>query len=252
MDRRKHVQVQEVKELRLSLREDSRRIDGAIEAVRPHARDMSPPDIRGLLVNELRARGLMLPPPAVDSLVDQLIAGTGATGWMRRLVRGVTGGAELANSLAKFPGAATGHASPPGLLGMHQILSDPRRQPAEVTLDPGAQETLSIPAHDVMNVWLRLSSPQGPRPGPAGASPETHPGEDNPVEVYLGDQRIGVLSPQARQAYLADVERSRDADLMPVTLAIRSKASNSSWRLHVGRPLHPIPKGQDAGSGSPS
>lgn len=50
------------------------RIDAALDAARAGTQGRNREQIRELLVAELRASGLMLPPPSVDALVDRLAA----------------------------------------------------------------------------------------------------------------------------------------------------------------------------------
>jgi hypothetical protein len=53
-----------------------RRIDAAIQAARAAARgERGRADVRELLVAELGTRGLMMPPPMVDLMVDDVTAG---------------------------------------------------------------------------------------------------------------------------------------------------------------------------------
>lgn len=68
-----------------------RGLDAALDAARAEAQGRNRDQTRELLVAELRARGLMLPPPEVDSLVDLITAGPA-----QRQAQRLTGLANLA------------------------------------------------------------------------------------------------------------------------------------------------------------
>jgi len=55
--------------------------------------------------------------------------------------------------------------------------------------------------------------------------------------VYYGEERVGVLAPEASDAYRQAVREAYDAGLVPVIEATRSQADDGSWNLRLGIPL---------------
>jgi hypothetical protein len=96
-----------------------------------------------------------------------------------------------------------------------------------VILSPEAQDPLAVGEADIFDVWLDCA---GPEPD-SGA-----PGDDEPISVFRGEQRVGLLGPQASRAYHHAVQEAREAGLVPVTVTTRSKASDGSWQLNLGLP----------------
>lgn len=206
------------------MRSDFRRIDEAKAAVRSRARGMSALEVRGLLVREMKARGMMLPPPIIDFYVKEIMLGGGPTRGLRRAHHGLANTAKFTIAVGRFLRSATDNGTAPELEidGMRQVLSDPRRRRAEVMLDAGVAELLSICAHDLISVWLDRAA-----------------GTDG-IAVFLGDDRVGLLGDEGNQAYGAAVDQAHDVNEILVTLALRSRADDGSWQMHIGLPFFPL------------
>jgi hypothetical protein len=122
---------------------------------------------------------------------------------------------------------------------------------AEVILDPNAQDPLAIGAGDEMDngiieVWLDYHG-SGRGLGDDGRGAVGEPGitGDETLVVYYGEDRVGVLEPEASDAYRQAVCAAYDAGLIPVISATRSQADDGSWHLRLGMP---IPGRIDSGS----
>jgi hypothetical protein len=144
----------------MSSQERSRRLGEAMEAARSAARGMSCDEARGRIVAELRAHGIMLPPPSVDLILYDVMLGTGVAGRARRAAWHLGNAADLAGYAIRFLSAAARRQPLPrwDLGGVRSLKWDPHVR-AEVILDANAQESIAIGASDetddgIMEVWL--------------------------------------------------------------------------------------------------
>lgn len=211
-----------------------RRIDAALDAVRAGAAGRNPEQTRGLLVAELRARGIMLPPPSVDSLVDLITAGPA-----QRQAQRLTGLAKLAGLAVRTLNAAIQHQPFPSwnisaVRLVHSTL--PFRPPIEVILDPDASEHLAVGDDDSIDVWFGLATPSS---SGEHTQPEVKDTADQPVAVFRGDYQIGVLDPDASAAWRPLVQESRDENRTVTTYAARRQTDTGEWRLLIGLPYAP-------------
>lgn len=210
------------------------RIDAALDAARDGAQGRDREQTRELLVAELRARGLMLPPQEVDSLVEHIAAGP-----VHRQAQRLTGVAKLAGVAVRSLTAAIEHRPLPrwnvsAVRLVHSTL--PFRPPIEVILDPDASQHLAIGDADTIDVWLGLTAPSssGER-----TRPDAKDTTDQPVAVFRGEYQVGVLDPDASAAWRPLVEESHDENGTVATYAARRQADNGEWRLLIGLPYAP-------------
>jgi hypothetical protein len=114
---------------------------------------------------------------------------------------------------------------------------------AAVILDPNAQDPLAIGAGDetdngIIEVWLDYpGSGRGLGDDGRGAAGEPGIPGDETLAVYYGEERVGVLGPEAGDAYRQAVRAAYDAGLIPVISATRSHADDGSWHLRLGKPI---------------
>jgi hypothetical protein len=218
---------------------DHRLIDEAIKVARGRLNELSRQETRALLVKELKERGLMLPPPLVDYYLNDVVLGAGTSAKVHRLGQGAVGASRLVSSIIRaFRQGVEQHEVPGlGIPGMRQLVWDPRRR-TKIILDSNANELLAIPRHDMISIWFDFLKPTGDLRSSAGA-PETslQVYADSPVLAFLGDERVGMLGPEASEAYRALVQQSWADEVTPVTVAIRSRDSAGAWQLDVGLPL---------------
>jgi hypothetical protein len=177
--------------------------------------------------------------------------GTGAAGGIRRAAWHLTNAADLAGHAIRFISAAARHQPlPPCDFGGARYLKPDLHVQADVILDPAAQESLAvgydniigddiaISGGDVTEVWLsHPGSGRGPATGAHGAGSEPAPGDDQPLVVYYGEERVGVLRPEASNAYRQAVREAHDAGVIPIIPATRSQADDGSWHLRLGVPM---------------
>jgi hypothetical protein len=131
-------------------RERSRRVGEAIEAARSAARGKSRAGARRRIVAELKAHGIMLPPPSVDLILHDVMLGTGAAGGIRRTAWHLGNAADLAGLAVRFISAAARRQSLPRWdLGGVRRLGPAPYVLADVILDPTAQESLAVGAGDI-------------------------------------------------------------------------------------------------------
>ena len=141
-------------------RERSRRVGEAIEAARSAARGKSCDEARRQIVAELKAHGIVLPPPSVDLILHDVMLGTGAAGGIRRTAWHLGNAADLAGLAVRFISAAARRQSLPcGDLGGVRRLGPAPHVPTDVILDPTAQESLAVGVGDItdsgtIEVWL--------------------------------------------------------------------------------------------------
>jgi hypothetical protein len=207
-----------------------RRIDAAVDAARAGARGRNRGQARELLVAELRARGLMLAPPVVDSLVERITAGPA-----QRQAQSVAALARLAGLAVRSLSAAMRHQQMPSwnVLPVRLVPSRLSFDPIEVIIDPDAREHLAVGACDTIDVWLELaelSSSGQP------IEPEVKDTAQQPVAVFRGEYRIGVLDPDASAAWRPLIHKGRDESRTVATYAARRQAGNGQWRLLIGLP----------------
>jgi hypothetical protein len=205
-------------------------MDEAIRAVRSSAGSLSQSEVRQRLWEELRARGIMPAPPVVDRLVDDIMLGTGAAGRVRRSAKRLGAAAELAGLGARLASAGLRQRPLPrwDSGGMRWVQPDPRVR-ERVSLDPAAGEALAVGEDDAVEVWLDEARPDPGAEVSASAA-------EQPIVVFRGQQRIGVLGPEASHAYRHAIHEAREAGLTPVTLATRGRDDDGTWHLHLGPP----------------
>ena len=194
-----------------------RRIDAAIQAARAAARgERRRADVRELLVAELGTRGLMMSPPLVDLMVDVVVAGP-----MRRLAFQ----AKLGGFAVRFLSAAVRHQTLPrwDARPTRLVYSGLPFRPVDVILDQGAGRHLDVGDADTFEIWFGLSS----------AGPDQAP---QPVIVFRGDYRVGVLDSEASTAWSALVHDGGGTGQTVLTFATRQRTGNGGWRLLTGLP----------------
>lgn len=228
-------------------REMLRRFNEAIEAARSAAPGMSRGEVRQRVVAELRARGIVVPPPTADLIVHDIMLGTGAAGGIRRSAWHLANAADLAGRGIRFLSAAVRHQPLPrwDLLGVRHLKPDLSVQ-EDVILDPAAQESLTVAGTsfhdediaifggDVIEVWL---SDPGSGRGPASDGADSEPpaaAAEEPLVVYYGEDRVGVLGPGASNVYRQAVRDAHDAGVIPVLPAVRRQADDGLWHLRLG------------------
>jgi hypothetical protein len=233
------------------VRERSRRLDEAVEAARSAARGMSRAEARQRVVAELRARGIVMPPPGVDLIVHDIMLGTGAAGGVRRAAWHLSNAAHLAGGGIRFISAAARHQPLPRWdLGGARYLKPDLHVQEDVILDPAAQESLAVGdsnllgddiatiGGDVIEVWLGYpGSGRAPAADGHGAGSEPPAADDEPLVVYYGEERVGVLGPEASNAYRQAVREAHDAGVIPIIPATRRQADDGSWHLRLGVPI---------------
>jgi hypothetical protein len=206
-----------------------RRAKEAIEAVRSQADSLSRPEIRQQLWDELRSRGIMPAPPTVEFFVDDIMLGTGVAGRARRSAQRLGTAAELADFSIRLASAAMRHRPLPrwDAGGTRWVKPDPQLR-EQVVLDPAAHIPLAVGESDIIEVWLDYAPP-----GRDADSPGT---ADEQIAVFRGEQRVGLLGPEASHAYGRAVREAREADLIPLIFATRSRDDDGTWHLYLGLP----------------
>jgi hypothetical protein len=104
-------------------------------------------------------------------------------------------------------------------MGIHMVETDKQDELVEVAVDSWAGELLSVEEADEMGVWLRMSSE------------DAHEGGVDTVVVHCGDYRVGVLRDD--DFYREILAELRHADTLLMTEAVRSRAPDGSWQLHI-------------------
>jgi hypothetical protein len=216
-----------------------RRIDAALNAARAGAQERNRDQTRELLVAELRARGLMLPPPTVEVLVD-LIAG----GPAQRQAQRLAGQAKLAGLALRSLTAAIQHRPLPGwdVIGVRLVHSTLPFRRTEVVLDRDAAEHLAVGDADTFDVWF---GPAAPSSSDSHTRPEAKGAADQPVAVFRGGYRLGVLDPEASAAWRPLLREGHDESRTVATFATRQQADNDEWRLLIGLPHAPSQPGNE-------
>jgi hypothetical protein len=219
-----------VSEQRISSRLAFRRLNEAVRAVRAEAGGLTRAEAEQRLWEELRVRGMVPAPPVVDRLVDDIMLGAGAAGRVWRSAERLGGFAELAGFAIRLASAGLRHQPLPRLdpAGMRWVIPDPRVR-EQVNLDPAAGEALAVGEDDAVEVWLEEVSPE---PGVEVPGTDT----EQPIAVFRGQQRVGVLGPQASHAYRHSVYEAREAGLTLVSFAFRSRDDDGTWHLYLGSP----------------
>jgi len=113
---------------------------------------------------------------------------------------------------------------------MRQITWDPRRPRAPVVLDSPSPGMVAEPNLDLMSIWLREADADGVTEGSA-----EH--QQGGIEVFLGEERVGLLGPEASREYRPLVRECQEAGVIPVLLAQRRRAEDGSLSLRIGLPM---------------
>ena len=174
----------------------ARRIDAAIKAARIGAQGRTRAEARESLVAELRARGLMPPPPAVDLLV-QRVAGSP----VQRAAQRVAVQAKLGAFVLRFAGAAISHRPVPRsweATGMRHVHSRLPFQPVDVILGHDAGQHLAVGDAGTFEVWFDFAARE-PERGHGQAVDGDKGGQ--PVAVFRGEYQVGVLDGETSAAY---------------------------------------------------
>jgi hypothetical protein len=205
----------------------NRRIDDAGEAVRMGARGRSRAETRALLVAELRARGIMPPPPTVDLLVDYVAGGPA----QRVAFQAKPGGFAL-----RFLSAAIRHRPLPAwdVTATRPVPSSLPVRPVEVILSGDARQHLAVGDDDIFEVWF---APATPESAPGHAEAQGEDAADHLVAVFRGEHQVGVLDPDASAAWRPLLQESREVSQTLATFAARKQAETGEWRLLVGLPM---------------
>jgi hypothetical protein len=106
--------------------------------------------------------------------------------------------------------------------GVFSISPDTRRQ-SRVIIDPEGQEALTVGSHDIVEVWF--------------SKPVSGEGLDEPVVVFRGEERVGILDPEAANIYRSAIQHAYDSGRIPVIDAIRIHGQDDSWELYIGGPV---------------
>ena len=210
----------------------SRRIDAAVKAARIGAQGRARAEARELLVTELRARGPMPPPPAVDLLAHQVAAGPAQRAAQRVAVQ-----AKLGALVLRSAGAAIRHRPVPDAweaTGMRHVHSRLPFQPVDVIPGRDAGQHLAVGDASTFEVWFEFAARE-PERGHGQAADGGTGGQ--PVAVFRGEYQVGVLDRETSAAWRPLVEEGRDRGHIVVTSATRKHAGNGQWRLHIGLPL---------------
>ena len=209
------------------------KLDAASDTARAGLEGRSRTEVRDLLVTELRARGLMLAPPEVDLLVDNIFGGL-----LRRKAQRLAYQVRAAGFAARFLGAALSRRPLPpwDVTATRAVLSTLPVRPVEVIVDPGAIQHLSVGENDAFEVWLA--------PGTPGSADERHPADSELsapplVAVFRGSYQVGVLDRHASSAWWPVLHESQDRGQIVITSAIRKPTVNGEWQLLVGLPYRP-------------
>lgn len=155
-------------------------------------------------------------PPTVDLMVDIIVGG---------LAQRLAMQAKLGGFAVRFLSAAVRHQTLPRWdVGATRVVhSSLPFRPVDVILDQGAAQHLDVGDADTFEVWFGTGTP----------SPDQAP---QPVIVFRGDYRVGVLDPEASAAWTAQLHDSRGTGQTVVTFATRQLTDNGEWRLLTGLP----------------
>lgn len=216
---------------------DSRHIEDAIRIAGQASDGQTRPQIRQRLVEELKVRGLILAPPAVDSFVDEIVMLSGGlAGRAQHEARRMGQLGQAAVFGVQLLRAARQHRPLPRMesSGMRSVRLDPRHMREPVDLDPDAQAVLDIDTHNPIYVWFDLAGPGNH--DDAGTAARPAGGTDAPVLVFLGDYRVAKLGAAASQLYCPVVQQAREAGVILVGPAMRERADDGLWRLYIPWP----------------
>jgi hypothetical protein len=215
------------------LMHESRNAD---EAVRRTSGGESRAQVRELLLAEIRARGLPVPPEPllavrVEAIMDKQDPVTRARYSARGFgaLLGAAGDAirDLKNSFEDFT------PQPAGGRRLYLVREDKSRPATEVILDPGAEQWLAHgdikergePGHwSEIHTWL-----------------DTEEAEDqtNLVAVHVRADRVGVLGEPDARGYAQVMATARGKNQVAVVVGIRSKDPAGRWHLQIYRPERP-------------
>ena len=199
-----------------------------VARVQAEARGKSYAWTRQRLLVDLLPYELNLMPGVLDYLAEDIASRTrGLPGALRRWARARRRSMRTAGLLLRAVVALIGRRPQPHwhLFGMHVVGTSGWGAPAEVALDPWADELVAMAGTDEIIVWLGLRHGSG---GP--------PERPTRVVAYYGDYRLGVLTGDDG-FYRAILEEPGHADVRVTTDAVRSHAADGSWRLHVRTPM---------------
>jgi hypothetical protein len=215
------------------------KLDAALNTARAGLEGRSRTEARDLLVTELRARGLMLAPPEVDLLVDNIFGGV-----LQRKAQRLAWQTRAAGFAARFLGAALSRRPLPpwDVTATRAVLSTLPVRPVEVIVDLGASQHLSVGENDMFEVWLAPAAP--------GSGDERHLADSEersapPVAVFRGSYQVGVLDRHASSAWWPVLRESQDRGQIVITSAVRKPAVNGEWRLLAGFPYRPSRRPDD-------
>lgn len=208
------------------------KLDAPIDA-RAGLEGRSRTEVRDLLVTELRARGLMLAPPEVDLLVENIFGGL-----LQRKAQRLARQARAAGFTARFLGAALSRRPLPpwDVTATRAVLSTLPVRPVEVIVDPGASQHLSVGENDTFEAWF---APAAPGSGDDRRLADSEKLSAPPVAVFRGSYQVGLLDRHASGAWWPVLHESQDRGQIVITSAVRKLAVNGEWRLLVGLPYRP-------------
>lgn len=194
---------------------------GIADGVRAEAREIGYGLVRHRLVVELLLRQKILIPIIVDQVAED-IAVAGPANQVRRGIHARRVVCHTNWLLARTIMAFIARRPIPHwhILGMHVIETSESEEPLEVEVDPWAGELLAIGELDEFEVWLGMK-------GEGGRSDD--------VIVYRGDYPVGRLDDH-NWIYRGIMLEPRHSNIRIVTSAVRSKATDGSWKLRVGSP----------------
>jgi hypothetical protein len=186
-------------------------------------------ELRDLYVAELRRRDVRPPPqPFLDMQLDHALRNQGSVsmGYAEGLVVTARVGFSFAKNLWK-------HAQPTSRASTIEVYRVPHdtENNAEVELDRAAQGWIGGELDAVLLVGTGLALVDVEIEHGAPGS------DDEPVVVYVDDRRAGIISGTdvpLFQPALRDAEEMTQRLCLP---AVRSRAPDGAWRLHVSLPL---------------
>lgn len=179
-------------------------------------------------------------PPEVDLLVDSIFGGA-----LRREAKRLAVQAKLAGFAARFLGAAMSHRPLPrwDVTATRAVHSTLPFRPIEVVVDREASKHLGVGEADAFEVWLAPATPDSGHDRPEADSEDI---PARPVAVFRGDYQVGVLDPDASDAWRPVLYESQGRGQIVTTVAARKPVGNNEWRLLVGLPYAPAGRSDDS------
>ena len=211
-------------------------LDAAVSAVRARSAGLSMEEVRRLLVSELGSRSILLPPPVVDRLCNDVSAGARYHNRLLQSAKRSAEGAQFVKTMIRTVSAIAHHRPVPDwdISGMRILTPIAQVRPEVILLD-SAQEIIGIGTENQTEIWF-------------GRIREDNSAVLNGIDVFRGDERIGTLDRVGSQYYTEAVRRAYDDDLVPVIAGFRERQGNGLWRLFVGYPF-PFPSMDVNGGG---